>query len=351
MHIPDGYLSPVTCAALYAASTPFWYVAGQRIKKTLSMRMVPLLSVFAAFSFIIMMFNLPLPGGTTGHATGAALAAIVLGPWAAVISVSIALVIQAVFFGDGGILAIGANSFTMAIVGVFVAHYAYRIIAGNTALSAPRRIVAAAVAGYLSINAAACVTAVLFGIQPMFFTDSNGAPLYAPYPLDIAIPAMMIGHLGIAGFAELIVTAGVVGYLQKNDMSLLGMAEPGAIMAPGTLKAGWGNARRLWLVIAGLLILTPLGLIAAGTAWGEWSAEELIAIDGGQTLTAAPTGLLHYAEVWKAPIPDYAVSFISSEQFGYILSGVMGVGLIIITMLVVTAIGARFSRRNEHINP
>ena len=79
MHIPDGYLSPTTCVALYAAATPFWYVAGTRIKKTLSMRMVPLLSVFAAFSFIIMMFNLPLPGGTTGHATGAALAAIVLG--------------------------------------------------------------------------------------------------------------------------------------------------------------------------------------------------------------------------------------------------------------------------------
>ncbi len=100
MHIPEGYLSPSTCVALYAAATPFWYVAGQRVKQMLSARMVPMLSVFAAFSFVIMMFNLPLPGGTTGHATGAAIAAIVLGPWGAMIAVSIALAIQAIFFGE-----------------------------------------------------------------------------------------------------------------------------------------------------------------------------------------------------------------------------------------------------------
>ena len=352
MHIPDGYLSPSTCVAMFAAATPFWYVASARIKKTLSMRMVPLLSVFAAFSFIIMMFNLPLPGGTTGHATGAALAAIVLGPWAAIISVSLALVIQAVFFGDGGILAIGANCFTIAIVGVFVAHYTNRLVAGKSAVDSGRRVIAAGIAGYLSINAAAFATAVLFGIQPMFFTDSNGAPLYAPYPLDIAVPAMMIGHIGIAGFAELIVTAGVIGYLQKNDISLLSIAQTGVPAgAHAAVASGWQGARRMWLVIATLLVLTPLGLIAAGTAWGEWGAEELVALDGGQTITAAPTGLLQYAAIWQAPVPDYAVSFISSEQLGYILSGVMGVGLIILTMLVSTYIAARITRRNEQSNP
>lgn len=346
MHIPDGYLSPSTCAALYAASTPFWYIAGKRIKQTLSMRMVPLLSVFAAFSFIIMMFNLPLPGGTTGHATGAALAAIVLGPWAAVISVSIALVIQAVFFGDGGILAIGANVFTMAIVGVFVAHYAYRLVAGNAAVSSPRRVVAAAIAGYLSINAAAFVTAVLFGIQPMLFTDASGAPLYAPYPLNIAIPAMMIGHIGIAGLAELIVTAGVIGYLQRNDASLLSLN----LTAAAPVTGGWSLARRMWLVIATLLILTPLGLIASGTAWGEWSAEELVTLDGGKTISAAPTGLQQLSTLWQAPVPDYAVGFVNHEQFSYILSGIMGVGLVILTVLVVTAITQRFGRTNRPSN-
>src|SRR5215467_9882746 len=102
MHIPDGYLSPATCAALYGASAPFWYVALERVKKALHTRLIPRLSLFAAFSFVIMMFNLPLPGGTTGHAVGSGIAVVVLGPWAAMLSISVALVIQALFFGDGG---------------------------------------------------------------------------------------------------------------------------------------------------------------------------------------------------------------------------------------------------------
>src|SRR5579862_1474794 len=125
MHIPDGYLSPSTCVGLAAAATPFWYVALGRVKAAMHSRLVPLLSLFAAFSFVIMMFNLPLPGGTTGHAVGIGLAAVVLGPWAAMLAVSVAIVIQALFFGDGGITAIGANCFNMAIVGALVAFAVY----------------------------------------------------------------------------------------------------------------------------------------------------------------------------------------------------------------------------------
>src|ERR1700690_3890209 len=131
MHIPDGYLSPATCAALYAGSAPFWYIALRRLKRALNTRMVPLLSVFAAFSFIIMMFNLPLPGGTTGHAVGVGIATIVLGPWASILAISIALVIQAIFFGDGGIMAVGANCFNMGVIGSLVAYATYRLISGN----------------------------------------------------------------------------------------------------------------------------------------------------------------------------------------------------------------------------
>src|SRR5271166_5674939 len=103
MHIPDGYLSPSTCAVLYAGSAPFWYVALRRLKRWLGTRLIPLLSVFAAFSFLVMMFNLPLPGGTTGHALGVTIVAIVLGPAGAIMAVSIAIAIQTLFFGDGGI--------------------------------------------------------------------------------------------------------------------------------------------------------------------------------------------------------------------------------------------------------
>ena len=130
MHIPDGYLSPATCATLYAGSAPFWYASLRKIRRALHSRMIPYVSLFAAFSFIIMMFNLPLPGGTTAHATGVAIAAIVLGPWASILAVSIALAIQAIFFGDGGITAIGANCFNIAVIGSISAYAVHRLVAG-----------------------------------------------------------------------------------------------------------------------------------------------------------------------------------------------------------------------------
>src|SRR5580704_13006434 len=180
MHIPDGYLSPSTCVALYAGSAPFWYTALRRVERLVHTRMVPLLSVFAAFSFIIMMFNLPLPGGTTGHAVGVAVASIVLGPWASILAISIALAIQAIFFGDGGITALGANCFNMAIVASLAAYAIYRVVAGRSPIGSRRRVVAAALAGYFSINLAALAAAIEIGIQPLLYHDSSGAPLYAP---------------------------------------------------------------------------------------------------------------------------------------------------------------------------
>jgi len=350
MHIPDGYLSPSTCAALYIGAAPFWYVALQRVERLLNTRLVPLISVFAAFSFVIMMFNLPLPGGTTGHAVGMAIAAIVLGPWGAILAISVALLIQALFFGDGGVTAFGANCFNMAIIGSLVAYGVYRLVAGRAALTDPRRVVAASLAGYVAINVAALLTAVEFGIQPELFKDASGAPLYAPYPLHIAIPAMMIGHVTIAGLAELIVSGGVVAYLQRTDPALLKLTAPGArdpheateVGKPG----GWQATRPLWIGLALLMVLTPLGLLTAGTAWGEWGAEDFAHPEVRQEITAAsggvappmqaPQGLARLASVWIAPIPDYAPAFMKSEKFGYVLSAMLGTGLIILASLILS---------------
>ena len=221
MHIPDGYLSPASCATLYVSSAPFWYLSLNRVKKALHTRLVSLLSLFSAFCFLIMMFNLPLPGGTTGHAVGIGLATVVLGPWAAMIAVSVALIIQSLFFGDGGITAIGANCFNMAIVGSLVAYTSYRLIAGRSAITSFRRVVAAGLAGYAAINVSALFAAIELGVQPLLFRDASGVPLYCPYPLSVSIPAMMIGHLTIAGMAELIVSSGLVAFLQHSDPSLL----------------------------------------------------------------------------------------------------------------------------------
>src|SRR5215216_4240106 len=164
MHIPDGYLSPATCGTLYLAATPFWYTALRKVQRLLSTRLVPLIAVFGAFSFVIMMFNLPLPGGTTGHAVGMGISTIVLGPWGSMLAVSVALLIQALFFGDGGVTAFGANCFNMAIVGSLVAYWVYRAIAGRSAITSQRRVAAAAIAGYVAINIAALLAAIEFGI-------------------------------------------------------------------------------------------------------------------------------------------------------------------------------------------
>jgi len=357
MHIPDGYLSPATCAALYGGSAPFWYVALNRVKKALHTRLVPLLSLFAAFCFVIMMFNLPLPGGTTGHAVGIGLATVVLGPWAAMLAVSIALIIQALFFGDGGITAIGANCFNMAIVGSLASYVVYRAVAGRAAIASPRRVIAAGLAGYCAINLSALFAAIEFGIQPMLFHDAAGAPLYCPYPLSIAIPAMMIGHLTIAGLAELFVSAGAVAFLQQSDPSLLratsglpatqiGATRIGATRAgpvdpsPGVFQPRPTSLRPLWAALGALMILTPLGILAAGSAWGEWVAsdyanpairQQMAASSLNQTPPRrAPEGLERWSGLWTAPFARYAPPYVRSAAFGYLLSGMFGVGLVLL---------------------
>jgi cobalt/nickel transport system permease protein len=346
MHIPDGYLSPLTCATLYVAVAPFWYVALQRLKRQLHTRVVPLLSLFAAFSFVIMMFNVPLPGGTTGHAIGVGIAAVVLGPWASMITISVALLIQALFFGDGGITTFGANSFNMAIVGSLVATFVYRLVATGSPLASTRRVVAAALAGYAAINVAALCAAIEFGLQPVFFHDSAGTPLYAPYPLSITIPVMMIGHLTFAGLAELIISGGVVAYLQRSDPSLFLLTAAAGLSFDGPTTVGAGRGlQTLWISLAALMILTPLGLLAAGTAWGEWRVadfgdpnqrREIAAVSQNQAPPAeSPRGLARMANLWTAPMPAYAPPFLHSAAFGYIMSAMIGVGLIIVVFLFV----------------
>ena len=363
MHIPDGYLSPSTCASLFAAAAPFWYIALKRLKAALHTRMIPLLSVFAAFSFVVMMFNLPLPGGTTGHAVGMGVAAIALGPWAAIVAISIALTIQAVFFGDGGITALGANCFNMAIVGSLVAYATYRLLARRASIGSVRRVVGAGMAGYTAINVAALFAAIEFGIQPLLFHDASGAPLYAPYPLSISIPAMMLGHLTFAGLAEFVISAGIVAYLQRSDPELLRLTAPGA---PDLHEAGLPQTalrvptvRKLWLGLAALMILTPLGILAVGSAWGEWTAQDFSDPQARRQIAAAsrseapprgaPQGLQRLSSIWTAPLPRYAPAFIRSASFGYLVSGMVGVGLIIVCSLLLNGLVARVA--SERIVP
>lgn len=221
MHIPDGYLGPQTYGVLYGVMVPIWALASRFVRRTLKQRQVPFLALGAAFSFVIMMFNVPIPGGSTGHAVGAVTAAILLGPWAAVIIISIVLVIQALLFGDGGITAIGANCFNMAFVMPMVGYLVYRLISKGATATSRRRWIAGAIAGYIGLNVAAVTTAVMFDLQPLLAKGADGRPLYFPYPLKVAVPVMAAEHLFLFGIIEAIITGLLVIYFQRTEPSML----------------------------------------------------------------------------------------------------------------------------------
>ncbi len=220
MHIPDGYLSPQTYVPMYAVAFAFWGIALRKIRSVTSAKYVPYLAMAAAFSFLVQMFNIPIPGGTTGHAVGAGIIALLLGPWTAVITVSVVLIIQALIFGDGGITAIGANSFNMAIVMPFAAYWTFVLFKGLSQNKA-MVIVAAFFSGYVGLTAAAVSAAFMFGIQPLIAAGLDGMPLYAPYPLSIAIPAMAIEHLFVFSIVEGVMTAALLKYFLKNESGLI----------------------------------------------------------------------------------------------------------------------------------
>lgn len=340
MHIPENYLSPQTCGVMTAAMIPVWGICIHKVKEKLPRQKVALMGAFGAFSFISMMFNIPIPGGTTGHAVGGTLIAVLLGPYAACLSVSVALLIQALIFGDGGILAFGANCFNMAFVLPFVGYAVFSFlkkhIKGNNGA-----LVSAGLGSYAGINAAALCAAIEFGIQPMLFRDGAGNALYCPYGLNVSVPAMMAGHLTIFGLAEVVFTVAVLAFVTKTSPELLAGADvSGAGEASGrggeTSAAAGGEKRSgkaLGILMAVLIVATPLGLLAEGTAWGEWGTDEIAATGIGYT----PKGMLEGFSP-KSLIPDYAMAGLP-DWFGYILSAVIGAAILIIVFRLIAGSG------------
>jgi len=213
MHIPDGYLSPATVAVSYAVMIPLWAYGFKKLKEKLNEKTLPLLGALSALSFVIMMFNVPVPGGTSGHAIGTTVIAIMFDPWIAFIAVSFVLLIQAVVFGDGGISTWAVNSFDMAFIAAFVGYYVFKFFKDKTKF-------APFLAGYISINVAALSDAIILGIQPIFWHDANGHPLYFPFGLNVAIPAMMFGHILIFGVIEGVFTQIVYSFLKKRELKV-----------------------------------------------------------------------------------------------------------------------------------
>lgn len=342
MHIPDSVLSPGTSAVCGVAMLPVWAIAARHVRQSLQTRQTPLLALGSAFCFTIMMFNIPALGGTTAHPVAGTLLAVLLGPWAAVIGISVALAIQALFFGDGGLLAFGANCFTMAFVLPFVGYTVYRLLSARLKPSAPTHVLCASVGSYVGIVAASGIVALLLGIQPTLFHEPNGHALYFPFGLNITLPAMLGTHLLIAGPAEAVVTGLVVGYLQTAKMPLYGEAA----MDQG--QKARGRREVLWVGLLAMLALSPLGLLAKGDAWGEWDADAITAqikqVEGQAYVPKGIAAAQAHSYQGVGGLNDYA----RSEGWqGYLGSGALGVGAIVALLFVGGRLLARHKENDE----
>jgi len=297
MHIPDGYLNLPTCAATYVVMTPIWAVAARKLKGTFQAKNVPMIALGAAFCFVLMMFNFPLVGGSSGHAVGGAVLAILLGPWAAVSVLTVVLAIQALLFHDGGLTTLGANAFNMAFVLPISSYFIYQLFArANSSLF--RKGLAGALAGYLGLTSASFTTAMMLGVQP------HGVSGYAPYPLSVTIPVMVGSHLLVFSWIEGLATAFILVWMTKHFQI--------SALVPAS------KTKNLWIAIGVLILLSPLGLLARGTAFGEWTAMGL-----EKMLGYVPSGIARFQNGWASPFSGYRISG-HSIILGYLTSALIG---------------------------
>jgi cobalt/nickel transport system permease protein len=207
MHIPDGFLNVATVATTCAVSAGGVGNAVRMVNKKLGEKQVPLMGVLAAFIFAAQMLNFPIAGGTSGHLIGAALAAILLGPWAAVLIMSCVLIAQCLIFQDGGLLALGANILNMGIIASFGGYYIYRLF--TSVMGAGRRgtLVGGFVAAWSSVLLASVACAVELAV--------SGAS-----PFGVVLPAM-VGFHALIGIGEGLITGAVLGLVLVTRADLL----------------------------------------------------------------------------------------------------------------------------------
>ena len=210
MHIPDGYLSPITYITSYAVTSPLFVHGLKKTRKNLSDESIPFLSALTALSFLVMMLNIPIPGGTSGHVIGTAVIAILFNPWIAFLSISLVLTIQAFIFGDGGITALAVNSFAMGFIAAFTGKFIFKLSSKIISEKASLFL-----SGWASAVAASIIIAVVLGIQPLIASNSLGKPLFFPFGLQVTIPAIVGSHIVYFGIVEGIYTLIVIKFMKK----------------------------------------------------------------------------------------------------------------------------------------
>ena len=287
MHIPDGFLSLAVSIACWVLAVAGIALALWRSRKELGERQVPLMGVLAAFIFAAQMLNFTVAGGTSGHLLGAALAVILLGPWAGALVMTTVVAIQALLFQDGGLVVMGANILNMAIIGPLVAYGVYR---GIQTLARGARW-GLFVGGFVAAWASVVVASAACAIELAFSGTS---------PLQIALPAMIVIHM-LIGVGEGLITLGALAFVRLVRRDLL---EKTSQPAGGLRWAAVGLVLALVVALfAPLASPHPDGL--------ERVAEDVGFIERAQD---APYTI----------IPDYVVPGISNEALATIVAGLLG---------------------------
>jgi cobalt/nickel transport system permease protein len=299
MHIPDGFLSTPVAIVLWLVAILGVGYALRRVSRDLDERKVPMMGVMAAAIFAGQMLNFSVTGGTSGHLLGATLAAIVLGPWAAVLVMTCVVSTQALLFQDGGLLALGANITNMALVGVAVGYAIYQTAHKLTGETRGGILLSGFVSSWFSV-----VIAAMFCALQLAASGTS--------PANVAVPAMAGIHV-LIGIGEGLITAGALALLYAARRDLLA-AKPGQVV----------GGRALWiggLVVAVVLaILSPLA--SAHPDGLEWVAEQQ---GFGEAARNAPYRI----------IPDYVFPGISNEKVATIAAGVAGLTIVFVVMWLV----------------
>jgi len=209
VHVPDGFLSPAICALMYAISMAFLVWSWKKAKATYPRSLAPLLAVSSAFVFATQMINFPIAYGTSGHLIGGTFLSMLLGPYAAILSMTIVLMMQALFFADGGIFTFGANVFNMAVIGG-LSFFLVKLLTKNS-----KRIrwffLSVFIVSWISVVLGALACGLQIGFSPVF-SDAGG--------IVVTIPAMLFWH-ALIGLGEAAITTTLVSQLHRLQLTVL----------------------------------------------------------------------------------------------------------------------------------
>jgi len=307
MHIPDGFLSVLVSVVMWIASVIVIAVAIRQLNGSLSEKDIPLMGVMAAAIFAGQMLNFTVVGGTSGHLLGAALATILLGPWAAVIVMTTVVGTQALIFQDGGLLALGTNIFNMAIIGVFVSYGVDQILRRWLGEDLKGVMIRGFAAAWGSIFIASLAVALELAIS-------------GTSPANIAVPTMAGIH-ALIGIGEGLITLGALSFIFAARHDLLKTGNAGTKSQKGLLFGGLGIAVLL-AILSPLASAYPDGL--------EWVAEQKGFLEAAQ-------------DPAYSIIPDYVFPGISNEAIATIVAGIVGV----LVVLGIALLVARTRSRTE----